>query len=346
MVPQNHSSAIRAFILRNVSDHPEDITMLVTKEFGISRQASHRHLVGLIKEGILESTGSATRKRYKIKPRVQEGFRFQISTDLEEHIVWRERISQYLQDISPNILRICQYGFTEMFNNAVEHSNGTEIIVWFTYYPDKIEMQVVDNGIGIFRKLQQEMNLEDERHAILELSKGKLTTDAERHSGEGIFFTSRVFDEFCIFSGELFFAHSIGIEDDWLIEDTKSREGTRIIMTIGTHSVRDLTAIMDKYASAGDDYGFRKTHVPVSLARYGNENLVSRSQAKRLLLRFDKFREVFLDFKGVNSIGQPFADEIFRVFASQNANIKLIRVNANEEVENMIKHALASLAPS
>ena len=42
----------------------------------------------------------------------------------------------------------------------------------------------------------------------------------------------------------------------------------------------------------------------------GSEDfLVARSQAKRLLERFDRFEEVVLDFDGVRQVGQGFADE-------------------------------------
>jgi hypothetical protein len=50
--------------------------------------------------------------------------------------------------------------------------------------------------------------------------------------------------------------------------------------------------------------------------QYEGESLMSRSQARRLMNRFDRFSEVVLDFTGVNFIGQGFADEIFRVFAN------------------------------
>jgi len=63
-----------------------------------------------------------------------------------------------------------------------------------------------------------------------------------------------------------------------------------------------------------NDFGFSKTHIPVFLAAYGEDNLISRSQAKRLLVRFERFKEIILDFENVESIGQAFADEIFRVF--------------------------------
>ena len=68
-------------------------------------------------------------------------------------------------------------------------------------------MYLHDNGVGIFKKIQTELRLLDERHAILELAKGKLTTDPKRHTGEGIFFSSRMFDQFDILSGGIFFTH-------------------------------------------------------------------------------------------------------------------------------------------
>jgi hypothetical protein len=77
----------------------------------------------------------------------------------------------------------------------------------------------------------------------------------------------------------------------------------------------------------------------VFLAQYGDENLVSRSQAKRLLTRFDKFREVILNFENVEVIGQAFADEVFRVFTNKNPKIRLSYINTNEQVKKMILRA-------
>ena len=82
---------------------------------------------------------------------------------------------------------------------------------------------------------------------------------------------------------------------------------------------------------------FLKTTVPVKLLQYEGEALVSRSQAKRLLARFDQFKEIVLDFKGILIIGQPFADEIFRVFQNQNPQTHIYPVNTNEDIERMIK---------
>ena len=168
------------------------------------------------------------------------------------------------------------------------------------------------------------------------LSKGKLTTDPARHSGEGIFFTSRMFDKFSIASGKLFYSYS-EYSGDWLVEDhEKLVSGTTVVLSISSSAKTTIQQIFDNFTA--DDFGFTKTHVPVFLARYGDENLVSRSQAKRLLTRFERFKEIVLDFDNVDSIGQAFADEIFRVFVSQNPNVHLIPANANKQVRNMIAH--------
>jgi hypothetical protein len=74
-----------------------------------------------------------------------------------------------------------------------------------------------------------------------------------------------------------------------------------------------------------------ETVVPVNLARYGNENLISRSQAKRLLARLELFKTVLFDFSNVPTIGQAFADEIFRVFAASHPEIELVPIHTNSQ---------------
>ena len=99
-------------------------------------------------------------------------------------------------DLPDNVKAIWAYGFSEMLNNAIDHSSGTGVFIQFERTAVNTEITICDDGEGIFKKIQRELQLNDERHAVLELVKGKLTTDPERHSGEGIFFTSRMFDEF------------------------------------------------------------------------------------------------------------------------------------------------------
>jgi anti-sigma regulatory factor (Ser/Thr protein kinase) len=85
-----------------------------------------------------------------------------------------------------------------MVNNVIDHSESKEMLLSLERSAVNVEIMVRDYGVGIFTKLQREFDLSDPRHALLELAKGKLTSDSSKHTGEGIFFTSRMFDRFSI----------------------------------------------------------------------------------------------------------------------------------------------------
>ena len=179
------------------------------------------------------------------------------------------------------------------------------------------------------------MNLLDERHAIFELSKGKLTTDPRHHTGEGIFFASRMFDGFDILSGGVYFSHDFSHDEDWLLERRNPMDGTVVLMKLNNHTSRTMREIFDRFTGDDDD----RTVVPVQLAQYGNDKLISRSQAKRVLTRVDLFRTVFLDFRNVPTIGPAFADEVFRIFPREHPNVILTPIRANSEIKRMIARA-------
>ena len=64
----------------------------------------------------------------------------------------------------------------------------------------------------------------------------------------------------------------------------------------------------------------------------GNSGLVDKifsMVAKRLLTRLELVKVVGFDFEGVETIGQAFADQIFRVFANEHPGIELVPYNAN-----------------
>lgn len=326
---------IQEFILENIEEHPRDITTFSAKNFGVSRNAILRHLNRLVSDRIISTHGSTKDRHYELNPITRETFSIDISPDVEEDQIWRHIIRPTLKKIPDNVLHICEYGLSEMINNVIDHSEGNKMTIDIIQYAPRISFVVMDNGVGIFNKIQRDFNLNDPRHAILELAKGKLTTDPDRHSGEGIFFTSRMFDKFVVISEGLFFSHNEP-GDDWLLEHDINVRGTSVLMSINPNSDRNIQEVFDSCASEDQDYGFAKTHVPLSLVTYGDENLISRSQARRLLARFRDFEEVLLDFLGVKFIGQAFADEIFRIYARNNPDVEIIAINTNQQIDKMI----------
>jgi anti-sigma regulatory factor (Ser/Thr protein kinase) len=334
--PRKKSIEIRNFILENIGIHPRDITLLTSEQFDISRPAVLRHIHKLLTEEVIIAYGTTRDRYYELKLLVDESFTFNLSNNVEEDKIWRHLVRPLLREMPGNVMSICEYGINEMVNNVIDHSEGTKAEIHIEQSAARVSFLVIDNGIGIFNKIQREFHLSEPRQAILELSKGKLTTDPTRHTGEGIFFVSRMFDDFVVYSEGLFFSPNdtnVEMLPDSMIE----RGGTTVSMGISTLSDRTLQEIFDHYTSDDFEYTFSKTDVPVTLATFGDESLVSRSQARRLLVRFHEFSEISLDFKDVASIGQAFADEIFRVYARKNPDIEIITVNTNEQIERMIR---------
>jgi len=259
---------------------------------------------------------------------------------LEEDVVWSNDFKPYFS-LGSNVQNIVNHGFTEMLNNAIDHSSGTEVFIWADQDKTNFSLIVSDNGVGIFKKITAALDLPDMRLALFELSKGKLTTDPSRHSGEGVFFTSRMFDSFAINANDLEFNHDDKSDKD-LIHEEKNvfNKGTAVYMRIGLNSARTAADIYAQFTNAPEDFDFSKTIVPMKLAQYGDEQLMSRSQAKRLISRFNRFKTIILNFQGVHEIGQAFADELFRVYSSDHPDVTLIPEEMSDQVEKMWKRAI------
>lgn len=335
----SRADQIDAALLSAVPTHPRDLTSFVVAQLGISRQTAATRARALVEAGYLARSGT-TRPTYVLGATRHGVFEYPLR-GLAEDRVWSADVAPLFGDLPANVVNTAHYGLTEMVNNAIDHSEGKRLKVRVVREAESVTLWVADDGIGIFRKIATALDLPDPRQALLELAKGKFTTDPQRHTGEGVFFTSRAFDHFEIESGELVFDHDTRSDKDVLVDLDRSRpeSGTTVTMAIATNSPRRLEQLFAEFSSGPDDYSFEKTVVPVRLAKIGGENLISRSQAKRLMQRVDRFRHVMLDFAEVSMIGPAFADEIFRVFAKAHPEVELVPVHAIPEVQQMIRRA-------
>lgn len=311
---------------------------VLARELGVSRQVANGHLQRLVNDRLLAAVGSTRARQYHLVD-LATGAATYSPDGLEEDVVWRQLLAQPLADLPENVRRIWQYSFTEMLNNAIDHSGADSITVSYRMTGYDTTVVVSDDGEGIFRRIQRALGLTEPREAILELAKGKLTTAPERHSGEGIFFTSRMLDTFDIHSGDLHFVHRNG-RPDVLAGQQDAIEGTLVTMNTPNDSTRTMAQVFDEFADP-EEASFERTVVPVRLAQEHGDLLVSRSQARRIANRFDRFRHVEIDFEGVDEIGQAFADELFRVFPKDHADTRLVPVNAAPAVDRMIRHVTA-----
>jgi anti-sigma regulatory factor (Ser/Thr protein kinase)/23S rRNA pseudoU1915 N3-methylase RlmH len=331
---RDRGEQIRRFILENVETHPADVVGLTAERFQISTQAVRVHLQRLRSQNLLAEEGTTSDRVYGLRILDDWQKTYPLASGLHEDEILDVDISGVIADLPQNVRSIWSTAFTEIFNNVLDHSAATEASVEIRKTAINTQMVIHDNGVGIFKKIQQARNLPDERYAIMELSKGKFTTDPSKHSGEGIFFTSKMVDQFDILSGGLYFTRKPNSQMDWVSE--KFKNGTTVWMKLDNRSTREPKDVYDRFT---EDFAFTKTAVPVKLAQVGSSGLVSRSQAKRILVGIDRFKVVSLDFTGVDWIGQSFADEIFRVYQNAHPEMQFQVEGANADVSGMIQRA-------
>ncbi|MCL2881178.1 MAG: hypothetical protein FWF29_13125, partial [Treponema sp.] len=287
---------IRDFILSNITEN-KNIAVLTSKQFDISLPAVYKHIDRLVSDGQVRKEDG----RFVLQSRRYE-YTYKNEKNLSEDAAWERDIKQHFTGLPENVLKIWIYGFLEIFNNAIEHSSGKEIRVVIDENRIYTGISISDDGIGIFRKIMTKFKLPDEKDALLELAKGKRTTDKKRHSGQGIFFTSKAFDNFFIVSNEIIFGSAPDNADR--IKTDRNNFSTLVYMGMAYNSGKKLKDVFDEFSTEipGD---FDKTSIPIRLTN--SSDLVSRSQARRILSGLELFREVILDFRDIEYIGQSFA---------------------------------------
>lgn len=337
---------IKALILNKLAEHGEVKASAIAKEAGVSRAYVYRFINALKDEGKIVSVGKTSRARLivadkkavaKAKHEILDIHRVLRNINLLEDRVLDEikKDTGIYLELPRNVSEVLDYAFTEMLNNAIEHSQSETIEVKMSRNKTTAEFDVIDYGVGIFNNIMQKRNLRNELEAIQDLLKGKQTTDPESHTGEGIFFTSKVADALVIQSSTKKLTFN-NIVDDIFISAIKDLRGTRIKFALSVNTHTELNAIFKKYSEGS--YEFNKTSVAVRLYKIGSV-YISRSQARRIMAGLDKFKFITLDFKHIRTVGQAFADEVFRVWQRRHSAIRISVANSNENIDFIIKRA-------
>lgn len=332
--------------VRHIRENGASSGTEIARRLGISRQALNRHIKALVEEGVLYKQGTTKGARYHlvgsgpgvdtdiVRPQTYE--RTLPIENLSEDEVFREvdivlNLSSHLSD---NAYEIVRYAFTELLNNAIDHSDSETCRIGIQLSPYTIAFSIRDFGVGIFARLQEYYKLRDEYDALAELLKGKRTVAPERHSGEGLFFTSRIGDTVEIRSHAITIAF-LNAENDLATGEIPWKKGTNVSFTVSKRTKKRLQDVFDRYAPEEYDYTFARSEVRVQLFQ---REYVSRSEGRRLVSGLDTFRSVILDFKDVTVIRQGFADEVFRVFPQRNGDVQLEVKNASLPIIKMIRH--------
>ena len=335
---------IKKEMLNYIRKDRADFVKAISEKFDISATSVKRYIKECLKNHIIlcDPLRECKYKMYTIK----KEFSILKRGRIEEHQIFKKEILPLLEGISKEAVQSWNYAFCEIMNNAIEHSKREEIRCIFERDYLYTRISIVDDGVGIFKNIGKyiqaatgESFTNDD--IMLELYKGKLTTKPAEHSGEGIYFASKVTSSFAIWSDQTLFSIE-NIEENKPMQEILNaylkrfhNVGTIVIMEIENDTSVSPRQVFEKYAPAG--VGFVRTYLPLErISTFGE--LSARSQARRVIYRLDRFRQIELDFKNVDFMGQAFADELFRIFQSKYPYIQLYVLNANETVSGMIQY--------
>lgn len=315
-------------------------TAFLALQLGLTRQTVAKHLKSLIEAGLISKEGSTKSAVYSLGGKAgpaNELSLIKTLVGLEEHAVYKDlalRMSLH-KHLNKNAQAIAFYAFGAMLNNAIDHSEANKVEIYAAVKKSSFEFTIKDLGVGVFRNIQKYYDLDDEFEAVNWLLSGKKTTMPSRHSGEGIFFTSKISDLFSLRS------HKISLNfyndmDDISLGTVDKTKGTKVFFSIRCNTKKKLETVFTDYAN--EDYDFDKSKAIVKIT--SGQSAISRSQARRLLASLGEFRRVTIDLSGVDEIGQAFCDEIFRVYKLNNPKKIISWERASDAVEFMILRSL------
>lgn len=306
----------------------------------VSPATAHRILQALVVGGVLQRHGAGRAARYRLRT-VRHRYRLE---GLDEHRAWDEVAADVarIRALQPDAAHGLAYAASEVLNNAVDHSRGRSVQVTVTFEQGGATVATVqDDGVGVFRRVCEDFGYATPQDAIVQLEKGKLTSDPSRHSGEGLFFSSKAVTRFRLESQGIAWIVD-GEARDSAIGPSDVRRGTRVRLEVVPGKVPRLADVFASYTDP-DSLRFTQTRATIKLAALGTV-LVSRSEAKRMVARLPEFRHATLDFSGVEVVGQGFCDEVFRVFARAHPDVVLEPVGMNDTIAFMVARARVAAA--
>lgn len=333
-MPRVDLNALTLWITAAAVQHPHDLALHVAQRLGVTRATATRALKRLAALHWLTLGGTPRRPAWGPGLLRQVVQRYPLA-GLDEDRPWARDFAPFFA-LPAHVRRLAQHAFSELLNNAIDHSGGTSVTVSLRQTPSHVQLLVSDDGRGLFDKLHEAFDLADPALAMLELSKGKLTSQPERHTGRGLFFTSKLADVFDLHANAQAFQQRHWQPHAWTAGRALPHRGTSVYVAIALDTPRTLDEVLAAYSLDGTTPGFERTVVPLRLITSEVAGLESRAQARRVASRLQSFRRAEVDFAGVPHVGHGFCDELFRVQAGTLPALDLVPVNMAPAVAAMV----------
>ena len=314
--------------------HPTRLDAELAERTGTSLRTARRALARLVELNWLERTGTPRRPEYKPGLLRQVVRRYALA-GLEEDLPWANDFAPYFA-LPASVNRMVQHTFCELLNNAIDHSGGTHVTVSLRQTAGHAQLLISDDGRGVFEQIAQTFSIANPALAMLELSKGKLTSQPQRHTGQGLFFASRLADVFDLHANAAAFQQRSWDERGWRTQRALKHTGTSVYASFALDTTRTLDAVRQQYSADGVGAAFERTVVPLRLITSDVIGLDSRAQARRAGARLGEFRRAEIDFGGVEQVSHAFVDELFRVMARAQPGVDIVPLNMSPAVATLI----------
>lgn len=329
-------NSIVLYLLDKIHQGDSSIVKKTADAFDITPATIYKYIDELIGKKVLEKK---MRGKYELVKKYKAFFLKRSAGELSsEQVIFDKYIKPEISELPKNVIEIWEYIIGEMVNNIIDHSSAENVYIMLVSDYLNTRILLCDDGIGIFEKIKTYFDLDTIDDAVSELFKGKVTTDSANHSGEGIFFSSRIADNFAIISSDKMFTHNkfeIDSLNDFPDADLPNN-GTCVIVDLSNWTKKKTADVFIEYEDDNGD--FIKTKI--SIGSYFDGSPVSRSQAKRLCNRLNSFKQIELDFDGIEWMGQGFAHQLFVVYQNANPGVELLPKNMNEAVQRMYNHVI------
>lgn len=224
---EEQRKSINQYILLKIDEKCDGLSKYVSEAFKISTSTVHNYLKKLIEDGIIVKDG---KDKYSLK--TERSF-FSVSNSAAkkptEESVFRNTLMPKITDLPSNVKAIWEYSFTEMVNNAIEHSESDNIWILIEKNALNTSVYIMDDGIGVFRKIQEHFDYDSLDDAVIELSIPELLVNiatrglAYPKSKDGAVLLSK---EFIISS--LIFSHTKVDDTENLTENNSSSPSLEI----------------------------------------------------------------------------------------------------------------------
>lgn len=320
-------------------DHPEHLVDVVAARLAVPRRSAQAVLRRLAAAQWLQRDGTPRKPAWR-PGTLRQVVRHYPLAGLMEDRPWRQDFAPYFP-LPPNVQRMAQHAFTELVNNAIDHSGGTQVTVSLRQTPAHLQLLVSDDGCGLFRSIEQSFDIGEPTLVMLELAKGRLSSQPQRHSGLGLLVTSQLADVFDLRANAHGFQRRAWSTTPWHPMPTAAplagRPGTSIYLAIALDTSRTLDSVQRSLSADGRSFAFDRVQVPLRLLAGDSQPvLASRAEARRVASRLAGFRRAEIDFTGLSEIGHAFAHELFAVIRRERPDLELVPIGAAPPVAEML----------